>query len=107
MGKGKRKKTIPKESITTNIRLLSEQDLSSFISWMVERRMALGEDVLQWLEPEEIEQVDAVIFNGLVDAYILGMKKEVRFFFIGMPKNCKVCTVRERSFQLPKPYGIK
>lgn len=45
---------------------------------MEERRMAIGTDILEILEFDEIKQIDAVIFNGLVDSYMLGRKNHFR-----------------------------
>ena len=87
MAKKKKIKNIP-EKVTENVNVLTDQELDSFISWMQERRLAIGQDVLQWLEIEEVEQIEAVIFNGLVDAYTLGTRQKMRYVFIGMPK-CK------------------
>ena len=45
---------------------------------MEERRNAIGDngnnEIMDLLEEDEIAQIEAVIFNGLVDAYTLGRK---------------------------------
>ncbi len=92
-----KKKKIKKEKevVTENVRLLTDKEVSSFRSWMQERRQAIGEDILNWLEFEEIEQIEAVIFNGLVDAFILGGKQRLKYLFLGLPVNCKIYPIKE------------
>lgn len=67
---------------TENIRYLIPREIKSFRAMMEERRTAIGDngnnEILELLEPDEIEQIEAVIFNGLVDAYMLGRKNHFR-----------------------------
>ncbi len=74
----KKKAKIQKEAPTINIKYLNDREVSSFNSWCQERRNAIGEDILGYLLPDEIEQVEAVIFNGLVDAYMLSKKRGLK-----------------------------
>lgn len=62
------------EPPTENVRYLTEREVKSFNSMMEERRMAIDFDILDILEQDEILHIEAVIFNGLVDAYVLGRK---------------------------------
>ncbi len=71
MGK---KKKIKIEPITENVRYLTKKEVEFFNGKMEERRMAIGYDILDILEFDEILQIEAVIFNGLVDIYMLGKK---------------------------------
>lgn len=79
MGK---KKKINIEPRTENVRFLTKRELKSFLSMMEERRTAIGDndnnEILKILEFDEILHIEAVIFNGLVDAYMLGRKNHFR-----------------------------
>jgi hypothetical protein len=69
-----KKKKIQIEPRTENVRFLTEREVKSFLSMMEERRMAIDFDILDILEQDEILHIEAVIFNGLVDAYMAGKK---------------------------------
>lgn len=70
---GKKKKIII-EPVTENVKYLTQEEVRFFNSKMEERRMAIGYDILDILEFDEILQIEAVIFNGLVDIYTFGRK---------------------------------
>ena len=84
MGKKKRKhKHKPQiEKRTENVRYLNKREISAFLAMMEERRTAIDDnghnEILEILEEDEIKQLEAVIFNGLVDAYMLGRKNHFR-----------------------------
>lgn len=75
----KNKKSKPGiEPVTENIRYLSPREIKSFTAMMEERRTAISDngdnEIFEILVEDEIKQIEAVIFNGLVDAYMLGRK---------------------------------
>ncbi len=74
MGRKQKRKQI--EPRTQNVRYLTEKELKSFLAWTEERRLAIDFEILDILEPDEILHIEAVIFNGLVDSYVLGRKNE-------------------------------
>lgn len=81
MGK-KRKSKVQIEKKTENLRYLSPREIKSFTAMMEERRNAIGDngnnEILELLMEDEIKQIEAVIFNGLVDSYMLGRKNHFR-----------------------------
>lgn len=98
MGKTLMKKSKRKiEEQTPNARYLSKWEIRSFNAMMEERRNAIGFDILEILEFEEIKQIEAVIFNGLVDSYILGRKNYFkRFKFVHIDEEL-LCRLRQRN----------
>ncbi len=86
------------EPQTKNVRYLTKHEIKSFNAMMEERRMAIGDDILDILEFDEIKQIEAVIFNGLVDVYLMGRKNHFRRHQIRLIVQkdllCKLCNLK-------------
>lgn len=80
MPKKKKIKNKAVEPPTPNVRFLAKRELDSFRAMLEERMMAIGqeEEIFEILTEDEVEQIKAVIFNGLVDSYTLGRKNHFR-----------------------------